>query len=47
MGDLPMRTERGGLTGKGLHLLQQRGLVGLDLNDEVVAGRSGDLEGFF
>jgi hypothetical protein len=44
---LPMSTERGGLTGKDLHLLQQLGLVALDLNDEVVARRSRDLEGFF
>ena len=47
MGDLPISTECGSLTGQGLHLHQQRGLVGLDLNDEVVAGRSRDLEGFF
>jgi hypothetical protein len=39
---LPMSTERG-----GLHLLQQLGLVALELNDEVVARRSRDLEGFF
>ena len=44
---LPMAAPRGGLTGKCLHLLQQLRLVAFDLNDEVVARRSGDLEGFF
>ncbi len=44
---LPMSAERGGLTGKCLHLLQQFRRVTFDLNDERVARRSGDLEGFF
>jgi hypothetical protein len=47
MVNLPMSTECGGLTGKRLHVRQQRGLVGLDLNNEVVTRRSRDLESFF
>ena len=44
---LLMSAEYGSLAGKRFHLPQQRGLVAFDLNDEVVARASGDLESFF
>ena len=44
---LPMATLRGGLTSKRLRLFQQLRLVAFDLNDEMVARASGDLESFF
>lgn len=44
---LPMATLHRSLAGKRFHLPQQRGLVAFDLNDEMVARASCDLESFF